>query len=87
MSGSFSRSAVAARVGARTGFYAVVGALGVLRVMLFLTDYLNHLPKAVLAAMVMSAVFGPIDYKSMVHACNSASCCSLMRFSITPRAQ
>jgi len=68
VSGSFSRSAVAARVGAQTGFYAVVSAFGVLLVMMFLTDYLYHLPKAVLAAIVMSAVFGLIDYKSMVHA-------------------
>jgi len=68
VSGSFSRSAVAARVGAKTGFYAVVSAFGVLLVMLFLTEYLYHLPKAVLAAIVMSAVFGLIDYKSMVHA-------------------
>ena len=68
VSGSFSRSAVAARVGARTGFYAVVSALGVLLVILFFTDYLYHLPKAVLAAIVMSAVFGLIDFKSMVHA-------------------
>jgi SulP family sulfate permease len=68
VSGSFSRSAVAARVGAKTGFYAVVSAFGVLLVMMFLTDYLYHLPKAVLAAIVMSAVFGLLDYKSMVHA-------------------
>lgn len=68
VSGSFSRSAVAARVGAKTGFYAVVSAFGVLLVMLFLTDYLYHLPKAVLAAIVMSAVFGLIDYRSLVHA-------------------
>ena len=67
VSGSFSRSAVAARVGAKTGFYAVVSAFGVLLVMMFLTDYLYHLPKAVLAAIVMSAVFGLIDYKSLVH--------------------
>ena len=67
VSGSFSRSAVAARVGAKTGFYAIVSALGVLLVMLFLTEYLYHLPKAVLAAIVMSAVFSLIDYKSMVH--------------------
>jgi SulP family sulfate permease len=39
-----------------------------LLVMLFLTEYLYHLPKAVLAAIVMSAVFSLIDYKSMVHA-------------------
>jgi len=68
VSGSFSRSAVAARVGARTGFYAIISALGVLLVMLFLTDYLYHLPKAVLAAIVMSAVFGLIDFKAMIHA-------------------
>jgi SulP family sulfate permease len=68
VSGSFSRSAVAARVGAKTGFYAVVSAFGVLLVMLFLTEYLYHLPKAVLAAIVMSAVFGLLDYKSLVHA-------------------
>jgi len=68
VSGSFSRSAVAARVGASTGFYAIVSALGVLLVMMFLTDYLYHLPKAVLAAIVMSAVFGLIDISSMVHA-------------------
>jgi len=68
VSGSFSRSAVAARVGAKTGFYAVISAAGVLLVMLFLTEYLYHLPKAVLAAIVMSAVFGLIDFKSMIHA-------------------
>lgn len=70
VSGSFSRSAVAARVGARTGMYAIISACGVLLVMLFLTDYLYHLPKAILAAIVMSAVFGLIDIKSMIHAWN-----------------
>lgn len=70
VSGSFSRSAVAARVGAKTGFYAVVSAFGVLLVMLFLTDYLYHLPKAVLAGIVMSAVFSLLNYQSMVRAWN-----------------
>ena len=68
VSGSFSRSAVAARVGARTGFYAIVSAFGVLLVMLYFTQYLYHLPQAVLAAIVMSAVFGLIDVPSMLHA-------------------
>lgn len=68
VSGSFSRSAVAARVGAKSGFYAVVSALGVLLVILFFTQYLYHLPRAVLAAIVMSAVFGLIDFKSLLHA-------------------
>ncbi len=68
VSGSFSRSAVAARSGARTGFYAIVSALGVVLVMLFLTRYFYHLPQPVLAAIVMSAVFGLIDFKSLRHA-------------------
>ena len=70
VSGSFSRSAVAARVGAKSGFYAIVSALGVLLVMLFFTGYLYHLPQPVLAAIVMSAVFGLLDFKSMLHAWN-----------------
>ena len=70
VSGSFSRSAVAARVGARSGFYAIISALGVLLVMLFFTPYLYHLPQPVLAAIVMSAVFSLIDFKSMLHAWN-----------------
>jgi SulP family sulfate permease len=68
VSGSFSRSAIAARVGARTGMFAIISALGVLIVMMFLTDYLYHIPKAILAAIVMSAVFGLIDLRTMVHA-------------------
>lgn len=68
VSGSFSRSAVAAKSGARTGFYAIVSAAGVVVVMLFFTPYLYHLPQPVLAAIVMSAVFGLIDFKTLRHA-------------------
>ena len=68
VSGSFSRSAVAARVGARTSVYAIISAAGVLLVMLFFTEYLYHLPQPVLAAIVMSAVFSLIDVPSMLHA-------------------
>lgn len=68
VSGSFSRSAVAARSGARTGFYAIISAVGVIITMLYLTEYFYHLPQPVLAAIVMSAVFGLIDFKSLRHA-------------------
>ena len=68
VSGSFSRSAVAARAGARTGLYAVVSALIVVLVLLFLTPYLYHLPQAVLATIVMMAVFGLIRVTPLVHA-------------------
>ncbi|MCO5761820.1 MAG: SulP family inorganic anion transporter [Chromatiaceae bacterium] len=70
VSGSFSRSAVAAKAGARTGFYAIISALGVVLVMLFLTEYFYHLPQPVLAAIVMSAVFGLIDFQTLRHSWN-----------------
>jgi MFS superfamily sulfate permease-like transporter len=68
VSGSFSRSAVAARTGATTGLFAIISALGVVLVLLFLTPYLYHLPQAVLAVIVMTAVFGLIRVKPLVQA-------------------
>ena len=66
VSGSFSRSAVAARAGARTGLFAIISALAVVLVLLFFTSYLHHLPQAVLAVIVMMAVFGLIRIKPLV---------------------
>lgn len=66
VSGSFSRSAVAARSGANSGIFAVISAIAVMITMLFLTPYLYHLPLAVLAAIVMSAVFGLLDLRSII---------------------
>jgi anti-anti-sigma factor len=68
VSGSFSRSAVASRTGATTGLFAIISALGVVLVLLFLTPYLYHLPQAVLAVIVMTAVFGLIRIKPLVQA-------------------
>jgi len=68
VSGSFSRSAVAARTGARTGLFAIVSAFAVVLVLLFFTKYLYHLPQAVLAVIVMMAVFSLIRIKPLVHA-------------------
>ena len=68
VSGSFSRSAVAARAGAQTGLFAIVSAVGVLAVMLFLTPLLYHLPQAVLAAVIMLAVFGLVRIAPLVQA-------------------
>jgi sulfate permease, SulP family len=70
VSGSFSRSAVAAKSGARTGMFAIISALGVVLVMLFMTKYFYHLPQPVLAAIVMSAVFSLIDFKTLRHSWN-----------------
>lgn len=68
VSGSFSRSAVAAKSGAKTGMFAIISALAVMLVLLFFTDYLYHLPQAVLAVIVMMAVFGLIRIKPLVDA-------------------
>jgi MFS superfamily sulfate permease-like transporter len=68
VSGSFSRSAVAARTGAKTGLFAIISALAVVLVLLFFTSYLYHLPQAVLAVIVMMAVFSLIRVAPLVHA-------------------
>lgn len=70
-SGSFSRSAVNFNAGAKTGFSSVVTAVIVLITLLFLTPLLYHLPKATLAAVVIMAVFGLINFKSVKHIWNT----------------
>jgi len=67
-SGSFSRSAVNLNAGARTGMSSVYTAVIVMITLLFLTPLLYHLPKAVLAAVIMMAVFGLINFKAVKHA-------------------
>ena len=67
-SGSFSRSAVNLNAGARTGFSSVVTAIIVVITLLFLTPLLYHLPQGVLAAVIMMAVFGLINFKAVKHA-------------------
>ncbi|WP_462328924.1 SulP family inorganic anion transporter [Thiohalocapsa halophila] len=68
VSGSFSRSAVAAKNGAKTGMFAIFSAVGVMLVLLFLTPLLYHLPQAVLAVIVMMAVFGLINVRALLRA-------------------
>jgi len=68
VSGSFSRSAVAASTGAKTGIFAIVSAVVVVIVLLFLTPLLYHLPQSVLAVIVMMAVFGLIRVQPLRHA-------------------
>jgi MFS superfamily sulfate permease-like transporter len=68
VSGSFSRSAVAAKNGAKSGLFAIFSAIGVMLVLLFLTPLLYHLPQAVLAVIVMMAVFGLINIRALMRA-------------------
>ncbi|MBI5005964.1 MAG: STAS domain-containing protein [Nitrosomonadales bacterium] len=68
VSGSFSRSAVNLNAGAVTGLSNVFAGLIVLVTLLFLTPLLYHLPQAVLAAVIMMAVIGLVNFKAIAHA-------------------
>jgi SulP family sulfate permease len=68
VSGSFSRSAVNLNAGAVTGMSSVFTALFVLLTLLFLTPLLYHLPQATLAAVIIMAVVGLINFKAIKHA-------------------
>ncbi len=61
-----SQSAVNDKAGARTPLALVVASLTLALCLLFLADYLENLPKAVLAAIVFTAVLGLIDIRSLV---------------------
>jgi SulP family sulfate permease len=67
-SGSFSRSAVNLNAGALTGMSSVFTGLVVLVTLLFLTPALYHLPQAVLAAVIMMAVIGLVNFKAIKYA-------------------
>ncbi len=67
VTGGFSRSAVNDQAGAKTGLAGAITA-GVIAIsLLFLTDLFHYLPTAVLAAIVMTAVFGLVDVGELVH--------------------
>jgi sulfate permease, SulP family len=61
--GGFSRTAVNDQAGAKTGISPLISAIIVGLTLLFLTPLFYYLPKAVLAAIIMVAVFGLIDVK------------------------
>lgn len=60
-SGSFSRSAINDGAGAKTGVASIITALLVMLALLFLTPLFYFIPKAVLAAIILSSVIGLID--------------------------
>jgi SulP family sulfate permease len=64
VSGSFSRSALNLASGARTGLSSLVTAACVVLTLLFFTPLLYHLPKPVLAAVIMLAVVGLVDLEA-----------------------
>src|SRR6516165_5137961 len=67
VAGGLSQSAVNDKAGARTPLALVIASLALALCLLLLSDYLQNLPKAVLAAIVFTAVLGLIDVRALSH--------------------
>ncbi len=63
VTGGFSRTAVNDQSGAKTGMSSIISAVLIALTLLFLTPLFYYLPKAILASVIMVAVFGLIDFK------------------------
>ena len=66
-SGSFTGSAINLQAGARTGMAMVFNGVFIAVTLLFLTPYIHHLPKAVLAVIILLAVVGLLTPRAFGH--------------------
>lgn len=67
VTGGFSRTAVNDQAGAKTGLASIISAALIVLTLLFLTPLFHYLPNAVLAAVILVAVAGLIDYQEAMH--------------------
>ena len=67
VTGGFSRSAVNDQAGARTPLASVITAVAIGVALVFLTPLFFHVPKAVLAAIILVAVSGLVDLGEVGH--------------------
>ena len=67
VAGGLSQSAVNDKAGARTPLALVVASITLALCLLFLTGLLENLPKAVLAAVVLTAILGLFDFRALLH--------------------
>jgi len=67
VAGGLSQSAVNDKAGARTPLALVFASITLALCLLFLTGLLQNLPKAVLAAVVLTAVYGLVDFPALRH--------------------
>ena len=65
VAGSFSRSGVNAAAGGRTQVSVLVCAAVIVVTLLWLTSWFEHLPHATLAAIVVTSVWGLVDFRSL----------------------
>lgn len=66
VAGGLSQSAVNDRAGARTPLALVFASITLALCLVFLTELLENLPKAVLAAVVLTAVYGLLDFPALL---------------------
>ena len=66
VAGGLSQSAVNDKAGARTSLALVFTSITLALCLLFLTGLLENLPKAVLAAVVLTAVYGLLDFPELL---------------------
>ncbi len=67
VTGGFSRTAVNDQAGAKTSVSSMISALLIVLTLLFLTSFFYYLPNAILASVIMVAVFGLMDFKEAKH--------------------
>jgi sulfate permease, SulP family len=67
VAGGLSQSAVNDQAGARTPLSLVFASISLALCLLFLTGLLENLPKAVLAAVVLTAILGLFDFAALLH--------------------
>ncbi len=67
VAGGLSQSAVNDQAGARTPLALVFASIALAFCLLFLTGFLENLPKAVLAAIVLTAILGLFDFAALRH--------------------
>jgi sulfate permease, SulP family len=66
VAGGLSQSAVNDKAGARTPLALIFASITLALCLLFLTGLLENLPKAVLAAVVMTAIYGLLDFPALL---------------------
>lgn len=64
VTGGFSRTAVNDQAGAKTGLASIFSVILIVLTLLFFTQLFYYLPNSILAAVVLVAVYGLIDFKT-----------------------
>jgi sulfate permease, SulP family len=67
VTGGFSRTAINNEAGAKTTLASIFSATLIILTLLFFTDLFYYLPNAILAAVVIVAVAGLVDFKEPFH--------------------